>query len=411
MIVKRNNLLLGFIVIFISFFTYSGYYAGLGVLLELLGNSASRLYSIPIRLLYCFLCISFFFYMLSVYIKNSFKVKKEIFFLFFSTLLFLLYLLVQYFININSNISTSKSYEFIFYLIAYAISPFLFYSFLNYKKYEQTIIYVSVFSGFILGVISIILYHDILGSAGGRISSLRYEGVDNFISPLSLSYSASLTMTLSIFYWINSNPPKMLKFLLASCVAISLFVFLLGASRGSLLTVFACFLIYFFTFNIKKLLMGCSAFIALILIAYNAAIYSGSAIFDRFLSIEDAYSNNDSSVTGRLDIWKEAVFLIKNSPIIGGNFEANNIYPHNIFLEALMSTGIIAFLVFVFVTIYGLFLSIQAYLKNKAYLPFVFLMHGIVMGLFSGSLYTSILYFSGMGLVVSYSNYFANKRY
>ncbi|HAV2914280.1 MAG: O-antigen ligase family protein [Acinetobacter baumannii] len=405
MMVKKNNLLLGFIVIFISFFTYSGYYAGLGILLEVLGNSASRLYSIPVRLLYCVFCLIFVFYMSAIYFKSNFKVKKNIVFLFCSTVLFLLYLFFQYLININGNITTDKSYEVAFYLVAYAIFPFLFYSVINYNKYKKMITYVSIISGFILGVISIVLYHDILGSSVGRISALRYEGVDNFISPLSLSYSASLTMTLSIFYWLNSQPKKIMKIFLSFCVAVSLFVFLLGASRGSLLTIFACFLIYFVTFNIKKLIMGASAFISLILVAYYAASYSGSSIFERFLNLEDAYSNNDSSVTGRLDIWREAISLIKSSPIVGGNFEANHIYPHNIFLESLMSTGIFPFLIFIFITFYGVVLSIQAYIRDKEYLPFVLLTHGVVMGLFSGSLYTSILYFVGLGLVISYFNY------
>lgn len=407
--IKRNNLLLGFIVIFISFFTYSGYYAGLGVLLELLGNSASRLYSIPIRLLYCFFCLIFIFYMSALYFKINFKVRKNIVFLYCSTILFLLYLFFQYLININANISTSKSYEFAFYLVAYAIFPFAFYSIINYRKYVGTITNITIISGFILGVISVILYHDILGSSAGRISSLRYEGVDNFISPLALSYSASLTMTLSVFYWLNSHPKTIMKLFLSFCIAISLFVFLLGASRGSLLTIFACFLIYFVTFNIKKLLVGTSAFITLIISTYYAASYFGSSIFERFFSIEEAYSNNDSSVTGRLDIWREAISLIKSSPIVGGNFEANQIYPHNIFLESLMSTGVFAFLVFIFITVYGMFLAIQAYIRDKEYLPFVIFTHGIVMGLFSGSLYTSILYFVGLGLVISYFNH-ANKE-
>lgn len=405
MMVKKNNLLLGFIVIFISFFTYSGYYAGLGILLEVLGNSASRLYSIPVRLLYCVFCLIFIFYMSAIYFKINFKVKKNIVFLFCSTVLFLLYLFFQYLININGNITTDKSYEVAFYLVAYAIFPFLFYSVINYNKYKKMITYVSIISGFVLGVISIVLYHDILGGSVGRISALRYEGVDNFISPLALSYSASLTMTLSIFYWLNSQPKKIMKIFLSFCVAVSLFVFLLGASRGSLLTIFACFLIYFVTFNIKKLIMGASAFISLILVAYYAASYSGSSIFERFLNLEDAYSNNDSSVTGRLDIWREAISLIKSSPIVGGNFEANHIYPHNIFLESLMSTGIFPFLIFLFITVYGVVLSIHAYIRDKEYLPFVLLTHGVVMGLFSGSLYTSILYFVGLGLVISYFNY------
>ena len=156
--------------------------------------------------------------------------------------------------------------------------------------------------------------------------------------------------------------------------------------------------------------MGASAFISLILVAYYAASYSGSSIFERFLNLEDAYSNNDSSVTGRLDIWREAISLIKSSPIVGGNFEANHIYPHNIFLESLMSTGIFPFLIFLFITVYGVVLSIHAYIRDKEYLPFVLLTHGVVMGLFSGSLYTSILYFVGLGLVISYFNYI-NREY
>lgn len=402
MLIEKNKILFASIIFFITFFTYSGYYAGLGIILELFGNSASRFYSIPLRLIYCFLCFCFIVYSVICYLNNNKKINSNIIFLFFSISIFIFYLSVHYLLNINENISTNQSYEYFFYLIAYALFPFLFYSLMNYRKYERLLIFTNIISGLILGLVSILLYRSILGDSFSRISTLKYEGVSDFLSPLALSYSASLAITLSIFYWLNSNPNKYLKILLLFSIGVSLFVFLLGASRGSILTIFSCFLIYFVTLNVKKIFISIASFFALIVIMYYAAIYSGSSIFDRFLNIGSAYSNNDSSVTGRLDIWKEAIFLIKQSPILGGNFEANNVYPHNIFLEALMSTGVLGFLIFIFITIYGLYLSSKAYLCEKKYLPFIILVHGIVMGLFSGSLYTSILFFVGLGLTISY---------
>ena len=50
-----------------------------------------------------------------------------------------------------------------------------------------------------------------------------------------------------------------------------------------------------------------------------------------------------------------------NNPVLGGSIEVSGIYPHNIILEVLMSTGIIGFMLFVY-----LFITAFLFLKKKS---------------------------------------------
>lgn len=401
MVNSRTSIILSLIIFLITFFTYSGYYAGLGIVIEVLGGNNSRLYSIPLRFIFCILCFFVILKYFILYLRIKQKFENNVVFLFSSMVIFLVFLLIEYLLNFNNNILQEKAFEYSFYLFAYAFCPFFLYSILDYNKYEKLMIKTLIFSGFILAIVSIYIYRDYLGAGVGRISLLKYEGLEGFISPLALSYSASLTITLSVFYLLNVKLDIMSKIVLINCIIFSVFIFLLGASRGSILTILACFLVYFFTKDVKKLIMSFFTFGFFIAFTYFASYYSGSSIFERFFNISDGFKNSDSSVTGRLEIWDKSLNLIKDSPILGGNFEANNIYPHNIFLEALMSTGIFLFLIFLFITLYSLYLSINCYLRKKSYLPFIILFHGIIMGLFSGAIYASIIFFMGVGLTIS----------
>lgn len=390
----RSNII---IICIVSFFLYSGFYAGLEILIELISKDASRFYTIPIRILCSVLCLVYIF---SILYKGEVKFKKKSVFLFIPTLLFLLLLLSEYLINIHNNIDIQQSYEYSLYILVYGMIPFIFYAFLDLRRYQKHIIYSNILAGFLLSTLSIVFYKDVIGSVG-RISELQYQGDSGFISPLALSYSASLTIVLSFFQILSRVDKKKVKYFLVLAIILSLVNFLLGASRGAILTTISCLLIYFLTLNLKKILSGISVFLIIITGAYYAALYFGSSVFIRFLGIGDDYTNNSSSVTARLDIWEGAISAIKKSFFLGGNFEVNGVYPHNLYLEAFMSTGVLGFILFIFITFFSLGLSIYIYLKNQIFLPFVIITHGIVMGLVSGSLYTSILLFSGIGMVLS----------
>lgn len=396
---KNNFSLTFFLLSIICFFIYGGYYAGLAFVISFLGDGFTGIYSIPIRLFCSFLMLYFI-------VKNiKYKINNNYYFS--AVLLFLIYVLLTYAIDLNSQLELyGKKVEYILYIIVYSLIPFLFFSFVDYEKLNKVLANSIIYSGFILSCIVLYLYKDLILSGIARISFLKYEGQDSFLSPLSMSYAASLTISMCFFKIIQQNKIlETIKFIFF--ILISFVPYNLGASRGSVITLFiSVFLSILFvakrTVKIKILIILPFVFTALILFSNKM----GSAVFSRFLSIGDSYSNQDTSVTNRLDQWSQAFNYIKEDYIFGGYFLVDGVYPHNIFLEIGMGQGLLVLLFFIICVIYCFKeLLLIAKIKIDA-VPLIIFIHGLIMGMFSGSISSSILLFTGMGVLVSANRFY-----
>lgn len=383
---------------FICFFLFAGFYAGLGLIISFLGNDLTRLYSVPIRL-FCSLIMLFWV------IKNI-NYKFENIGYFYSILLFLTFLLVTYIVDLYEQLKFFNiKLEYIMYVIVYCIIPFLFFSYSKYNKIREILENSIVLSGLFLNLVAIFLYKDLISSGIARISFLQYESDEGFLSPLSLSYASSLTMSIC-FCKLVSMKFKKESFVLILTLISSFIPFSLGASRGSILTLFFSLFIYFLFLKDTRIKIKVLAVVPFaILCLIFATNKMGSAVFERFLGIGNSYESNDTSVTNRLSQWEQAISYINESPILGGHFLINDVYPHNILLEIFMGQGVILFLIFLFLIFYTLIKAIKINMRND-YLILVIFLHGIIMSLFSGSINTAILLFTSFGLLCSAMNYY-----
>ncbi|GAB00135.1 O-antigen ligase [Acinetobacter sp. NBRC 100985] len=244
-------------------------------------------------------------------------------------------------------------------------------------------------------VLAIIFYGKYLLEGVGRLNSSTIGTGEEVISPLVLSYVSSLAVSLA-FVNIFLRPEKKSYNYLILLLAIP--SFLLGASRGSLLVLFftAFILMFFIDFKtrIKFLVGGVLFSIAL----YIISVSTSSSIFTRFVNIsDDVSSNSDSAV--RLLMWKDSLTEFSSNFLFGGVIEINKIYPHNIYIESLMSTGLIGFLCLVLSIIlvsYKIFILIK--FDKKYVLLAVLFANAIIQYFFSGALYFSILLFSSFGI-------------
>ena len=187
----------------ISFFAYSGYYAGLAIIFSLNLIDLSRFYSIPLRL---FLCII----MGVLIVKRKVNMESQTLRLIavFTILYIIKVLITENTIAEGDLLPASKVwYEYIFFFIAFNLLPFLVYSSLDFYRFKNVILNSLIFSGFILALLSIYLYQDILVGGIGRISEAKYNnpGLET-LSPLALSYSGVLTITLCFYKLIRINP-------------------------------------------------------------------------------------------------------------------------------------------------------------------------------------------------------------
>lgn len=390
---KINNL----IIFIVSFFLYSGYYIGLMYFFNTGIPEMSRLYSIPLRF--------FIFIIMTLYvIKNCSRLRHNttvyVLLLLFS---FLYIAKVIYTASIDPDTSRSW-YEYIFYYLSYSLMPFIFYSAVNLGYYKSTILNALILSGFLLGIYSIYTFNSVLISGGiGRLSDITRETGDAVISPLALAYSGAITILLSV-YGIMYEKVKGLKLVYYMVtIILSFSMFFLGATRGAFLVLVIGSMAFIYFGNLKGKLMFIVLFaIAIPLIIYGVEL-TGSAVFDRI-----TYTIEEGDSSGRERLWTEAYQEFTEYPILGGRIEVSGIYPHNIFLEILMATGIVGFQLFMFFLIIifrrGYFLLNNSRI-HIYFIPMLIFIWGISQHMVTGSLWGAITFFSSLGMFNSNHSY------
>jgi O-antigen ligase len=118
------------------------------------------------------------------------------------------------------------------------------------------------------------------------------------------------------------------------------------------------------------------------------SIFESVTLIERFLDSIETISNGE----GRLAQYANSFILISESPLTGGYLEDPKfmVYPHNIFLESLMSLGIIGGILIVYLIYKSVRNAILLSRKNPGYKIFTaLLIQYVVAAQFSGSLYTS----------------------
>ncbi len=390
---------------------FSGFYALLAIIIALGLSAQSRIFTVPLRLVTTLL-------MLYVILKISKKTKPYFLHLkinsfIISIVFFVFFIKVLVDVNIGTNLLRSWP-EYIFYSINFCILPYYMFSQLDFYKYKHTIINATIFSGFVMGVVCVLLYQDILLLGVGRISEVAYydDSISEVINPLALSYCSVLTIGLCIFKFINErNLTLKIKIYYTSTIFLSLIMFFLGASRGSVVALFFMILSFFYFSNKKvkkRFLITCLIAIPLVL---QGIAFTNSAVFDRVFN-SSSQLNIDSM--GRGDLWRIAWGYFIENPWFGGHIELidvpnyrgylpGSIYPHNMILEVFMSSGILVGLLFVFLIIFNFSQLFAALKKNpKEIWIIIILIVGFVQHFFSGAIYVATLFFFPLGLLSSF---------
>jgi len=383
------------LIYFITFFSYSGYYAGLAIIMSLGLGDYSRLYSVPIRLLLSVLMLYIIIRNTNSFYRNT---KKHILVIF---VLFWLFYFSKVMLAIDMYPIRQNWYEYILYSISYCVVPFIMYAFIDFDKHKDKILNAFIHSGFIMAVTCLYVYRDLLTLGLGRISEIKYIDSDyELISPLALSYVGSLTVVLCFYKLFFSKQllSKKLRWFLIINMVVSFYIFFLGSSRGSLISILACIFLFFLFTHGKKRMKYIYSVILLIPFVIWGIIESGSSIMIR---TSNTFETGD---LGRTRLWTDSWNEFIANPIVGGRIEIG-FYPHNFVLETLMATGLIGFLLLLII----LFELIRkgyknSYINNEYLFPFVILLQGIILHSFSGAIYAGILLFLPLGIIFSFYN-------
>lgn len=206
-----------------------------------------------------------------------------------------------------------------------------------------------------LAVFCYCLFTLVVGLSGlGRLS------VGSIYDPNDLAYFFVTLFPLSIPF-IKGNHPTYRRAVATLVIILSPLVIFLTASRGGFLAFLAAFLLFSFTGfgGFKRSHKGIIV-VGLILLL---VLFGNRIDFERYQSLKDLKDDyNITSETGRIEIWKTGLKIIKSHPITGVGFkgfgrahgykrDAEGRIPiwkaaHNSYIQLCTELGIPAFLVF-----------------------------------------------------------------
>lgn len=389
---------------FISFFTFVGYYAGLELIIFLGLGNLTRFYSVPLRLVVSLVMIVF----LLTNIKRVSQSSLLIYFLFSFFWIFYVFAIVREIYNPSPELIFSP-YTYLGYSLIYCIIPFLFYSLKHSWSSLEIFKSAIIFSGIVLSILTFALYGQFLLSGIGRINELKYldGGSTSFISPLALSYSSSIVISICLYYILFRKIDRKTRTYYWIATLLSLIPFFLGASRGSVIVIlFSLFVVIMLqgAFYTKISAIVMFSVIAVIVIVF--ANMTGSNVVSGILNLSQDMESNPSNVI-RLSQWNSAISQFLSSPVLGDSIQSEvPPYPHNVILEVFMSVGVIGALPFLSLLAFAFYksLTVIRYRPEYTWISIIYF-QGLIQGMVSGAVYSSIFLWSGIGLLVSINAY------
>jgi O-antigen ligase len=275
----------------------------------------------------------------------------------------------------------------------------------NLKKEFHRYIYIALF---VCLISFVLVFFTSFSLIEGRISNStvltgRFE--IPHLNPISVGYICSLFL-LHIFVSHKNNLFLYFTSSKNSAIVITAFFFLLiSSSRGPLIAFILSMMLFIYK---NKNLYKPHLFVTLplVTIAFQefANFFLGNSY--RFTKALSSFSTPlyDASVSDRHTRYKLAIDYIIESPLFGRYIELPNAkgYPHNLLLEALLSTGFLGTfllgLLFYTVIKKGLISKLDIF-SEYIYIAFFFYFIAVQ---FSGSIYNSLALWTTLSLLILY---------
>lgn len=242
-------------------------------------------------------------------------------------------------------------------------------------------------------------------SSGSRIVNTISFGGETYNT---LSYTAASSLGLLLFYaffcptnyrllLFRKNRFSLVYSILAILLVLASFV---SGGRGGAIAIIVYLLVFFVYFNrneqnkAKKIIVDISLFAVAAIFIYEFS--NNNSLSDYLLRTFSYFTNGKFDFTqtsGRETIYLEAFEEWKKKPILGyGPFNyPNGIYPHNIFLDLLVSGGIVYFVIGSIGVILPLVYAFKSFQHSGIPLFFSFVyLSTFIMLLFSGTFYSNI---------------------
>jgi len=283
---------------------------------------------------------------------------------------------------VKDNLIEQTLESYLSYFILSMFLPALFFMRINISLINIRLEKIFFYGMMILTLYFTISYYDKLGTA-------RIKGTeDGALSILSIGYVSALMIALSINTFFNKKRVSQVRPVIALlAIAFSIIPLILSASRGPVLAIALSIFIILIRSKTKWKNMKVSMLFLLVVLLsgyfQDAVEKSGSALISRITNIS-ADIDNDESSAFRLHLWREAIDLYKESPILGSQLELESGgYPHNIILEAFMTTGTIGGGIFLYLILLASYRAFKS--TNDPNLSWLSVLFFISLGLYSVS--------------------------
>jgi len=301
---------------------------------------------------------------------------------------------------------------FFFYFMSFVFLPLVLLSRISFNQHHYKHVFLSMLVGCVAtSLLTAYFYNDYVGEVS-RISS-EVSRDENYISPLSLSYVSVLGIGLALAYLITNKVSLRSSLFLGLVVLVGLVPFFLGASRGSIIALVFPFVVFMFSSKgVSKKFSAVGILVAAALLLALATLFFGTGVFDRFFGIANAVEQGSSSAV-RLHIWKNDFVRFMDSPIFGFSLQSEYVktYPHNIFIESLIATGMlgtIPFLCFLMAVFYKSIKIIRA--SPKDFWVVILFYIGFAQNMFSGAIWSASFLAIGASLILGYRFNFVGDR-
>ncbi len=193
--------------------------------------------------------------------------------------------------------------------------------------------------------------------------------------------------------------------LLTGCIMAGGYVALVANSRGPLVALVVCLTFLVVMTNVKgRSLILASGFVAILFIVPLVSLVdeiAGTSIYDRMLGQSQW---DDVNTIGRIDIYSSAIGQFLAHPIFGAGLEDSVFggYPHNLVIEAFMSTGLFGGIAFTALCVLG-FVAAAKIARNTPAFTWLSLLavQQIIAMQFSGSLAQAGLMWPLLGALIA----------
>ncbi|NJN10178.1 MAG: O-antigen ligase family protein [Richelia sp. SL_2_1] len=392
----------------IKIFLFSTALFGFGLVAMLVTNpTASRLITAPYRAVILLFSIIIIFLGLNF---SSEKIKTQKIYTGLTrlspiSLLTLFIIIYSFRLIYDTGYNTTLTKDISEYILTWfgiCLLPAISFLFLDIKHSNKYL----YFSYLILAIASVAVSSIIFQGQTSRIFIEQGRLGNDILNPISIGHqSASLTLIclerLLIKNRVNSisnqenknNKLNLLINIIFMIFGVSLVLF--AASRSPIIALIICGSLLIVKLqrqglNILKIISILIFLVLAVNFGLEFVLNSGSSLLERFASTLNGDEFYDSRFIQRPELYQRAIQLIGENLGTGHGLEIPYVgYPHNLIIEAFLSTGVLGGFIFVILYVYALIKSITLIFNKKSswgWLGILYIQYAIG-AMFSGSLY------------------------